>query len=275
MIEAHFSKTQTQAAISGAYQYDTGQRLWLTGLPSPSEIERSGKMVEVGSATVQVHFSWTFEESAAISLAQWNSRYAAWVCSVPDEYFTRHAEVNVHVTIYYGEKKYEEASAISEGEETGEIVMTRMETEYEAVFIPRSRPAPYGIVTPEQAAAWESKKAEITLAKTDSTDAADAASTQAASTLAKAQEADEAAKDAQEAAQEAGAADRLAAGYAATPVRAEYIAAGETAAAVLSEGTIVLYIPRGENGAQGEAGEDGPSDIEITFSGGALSIAPR
>ena len=38
MIEANFeSRTHKNAAIAGVYQYDTGQRLRMRGLPTPDE----------------------------------------------------------------------------------------------------------------------------------------------------------------------------------------------------------------------------------------------
>ena len=39
MIEANFeSRTHKNAAIAGVYQYDTGQRLRMRGLPTPDEL---------------------------------------------------------------------------------------------------------------------------------------------------------------------------------------------------------------------------------------------
>ena len=43
MIDASFDRHSRSAAVSGIYQYDTGQRMRLRGLPSPEELlEKDG-----------------------------------------------------------------------------------------------------------------------------------------------------------------------------------------------------------------------------------------
>ena len=53
MIEASFEQGRGRsAAVSGAYQYDTGQRLRLRGLPSPSELLERDALLSGEAATV-------------------------------------------------------------------------------------------------------------------------------------------------------------------------------------------------------------------------------
>jgi len=60
LIEASFEPAKSRsAAVSGAYQYDTGQRLRMLGLPSPEEfLEMDELLAEDSEMTVRVQFAF-------------------------------------------------------------------------------------------------------------------------------------------------------------------------------------------------------------------------
>lgn len=56
MIDAIFDRHSRSAAVSGVYQYDTGQRLRLRGLPSPDEMLERDTLLSGEEVTVQAQF---------------------------------------------------------------------------------------------------------------------------------------------------------------------------------------------------------------------------
>ena len=270
MIEASFDRLSRAAAIDGAYQYDTGQRLRLSGLPSPDELGEMDDMVSGSLVTVQVHYAYEGDEQTDIVLAQWDEWRGAWLADIPDGYLTKHEPVHVYVYVYYGEKT-PNVMMLGDTED-----QERGSTMYEGVFTPKSRPAPGGTVTDEQLESWAAYVEEIDLAlasaqsaKSNAKTTAQEAQTAAEAAGAAAEEANEAAAQAQAAAQtlEKTESSLLSARYTAVT-----IAPGETATVSMEAGNVVFGIAQGE---AGEAGADGPSDIEITFADGALTITPK
>lgn len=260
MIHADF--TGGSAAISGAYQYDTGQRLRLSGLPSPEEMTDADDLLNADQVAVQVQFAYEGDSQAETRLAVWDDWRGVWVCDIPDEYLTRHAAVRVYVYVYYG------------SDDNG----ARAETAYEGVFTPRSRPAPSTTVTDEQLEAWAAMREEIEVVLSSAGAAKANAQTAATGAETSAQEAHEAADDADGAADDAQAAyTRLkttAEAFAGMPVYARTLAAGAAATAGVEGGAIVLGIPKGAKGDPGDPGAKGPADITLSFASGVLTITP-
>ena len=102
MINASFDKLSKQAAIDGVYQYDTGQRLRLSGLPSPEELSEEDDFLSGDLAAVQVHFGYLGDTQAEMRLAEWNEERKVWTVDLPDEYLTRSEQVNVYVYVSHG-----------------------------------------------------------------------------------------------------------------------------------------------------------------------------
>ena len=256
MIEASFDRMSRAAAISGAYQYDTGQRLRLSGLPSPDEFAQMDDLVSGSVVAVQAHYSYAGDSASEMRLAQYDEWRGAWIAEIPDEYMTRSEPVYVHVYVYYGESA-EALMLLGESE-----VSARAQTMYEGVFTPKSRPAPSGTVTDEQLEAWAGYSDEVSLALADSASSITAAQNAATGALTAAQAAGEAAKTAQEAAANTEAAtDKLTA---------------SAMEAVRSDAAMqAMQAAQGAKGETGDAGADGPSDITIAFSGGTLTITPK
>ena len=238
MIDASFDLGRGRSAsVSGAYQYDTGQRLRLLGLPTPQELAMRDDFLSGDEVIVQAQYSYRGDSQSEARLAQFDEARGAWLADVPDAYLTRHAAVTVHIYVMYGR----------EGEQA------RAKTCYEAVFTPISRPAPGDRVTPAQENAWDVLVTEVTLSLAQMNTAASnaaAATEQAISATDRAYAAAEAAHGA------AGYADRW---YSAR-AQAQTLAPGAQASVTLEEdddGLLLTYgIPRGE---RGEAGEQGPA----------------
>lgn len=243
MIVASFDRTKS-AAVCGAYQYDTGQRLVMHGLPSPEELAQMDELLSGELVTVQAQFSYEGDSQAQMRLAMWDAARGVWICEVPDEYLTRHREVHVYVYLYYG------------ADSTGE----RAQTAYEATFRPISRPAPEGTVTGEQIEQWNDLKAEIDISMEKVQSAVNGVN-------AAAQEADGANKRADQAAQ-----DALDAAKAAREARNDLAAAGGQATSGLT-----LRAEKGANGKKGEMGDTGPADVTLEFDSetGTLTIMTK
>ena len=149
MIEAYFdSKMGRTALITGAYQYDTGQRLRLSGLPSPEELAEMDDMLSGDVVTVAVHYSRAGDTQSVATLATYDDYRGAWLAGIPDEYLTRHVAVNVQVHTYYG----------NDGEQE------RGKTMYEGTFVPIRRAAPLNTVSDDQIRQWEDLEQEVQLA---------------------------------------------------------------------------------------------------------------
>lgn len=262
MIEVSFGGSRS-AAITNAYQYDTGQRLRLSGLPSPEELAEEDDFLSGDVVTVQAQFGYAGDSQTDPRLAEWDEDRYAWMVNIPDAYLTRHEAVHVYVYVSYG------------SDENG----TRNKTCYDGVFTPISRPAPNTTVTDDQLDAWEDMEIEVDLALTSAQTAIANAQTMADNADEAADEAAQASTEALEAAQEAvDAADRLAAigtQWGGLTVRTAALAAGSSATATLEGDVLTIGSPAGAKGAKGDTGDTGPSDITLAFANGVLTITPK
>lgn len=263
MIDAIFDRHSRSAAVSGVYQYDTGQRLRLRGLPSPDEMLKRDTLLSGDAVTVQAQFGYEGDSQTEPRLAAWDEDLYAWLVDIPDAYLTRSETVRVFVEVYYG------------ADENG----GRTKTMYEGVFKPISRPASMGTATDDQLSAWETLAAEVDLVLSTAGPAQQNAVSQAESAISAANTAQASADNSREAAWEAyGAEDALAAlgeTLGGITVQTETLPPGSAATATLSGSVLTLGIPRGADGAQGETGDTGPADITLSFSGGVLTITPK
>lgn len=186
MIEASFDGGRyREAAVSGAYQYDTGQRIRLYGLPSPDELSQMDDFLSGDVVTVQAQFSFMGDSQTEMRLAEWDETQNVWTANVPDMYMQRCEDVHVYVYVSYGST--EESS--------------RAKTLYEAVFRPIGRPAPGTQVTPDQTNAWDELVAEVNLTLATMNTAisgANAATARTNQAITDAQEATQSAQDAAE-----------------------------------------------------------------------------
>lgn len=148
MIDASFGTKSREATVSGAYQYDVGQRLRLTGLPSEEELKAQDELIsENGVINVTAQFAFRGDDQTEERSAFWNEEEQVWVVEIPDVYLQRSADVHMYIFVGYGST--EEAS--------------RGKTVYEAVFRPISRPAPATAVSPAVKDAWAALSAEVRL----------------------------------------------------------------------------------------------------------------
>ena len=256
MIEASFETQSRSAAVSGAYQYDTGQRLAMYGLPSPLEMAGRDDLLSGDLVTVQAQFSYAGDSQADMRLAQWHEDRKVWLVEVPDEYLTRHRDVHVYVFVYYG------------ADETGE----RAETQYEATFRPISRPAPSGTLTEGQLAQWATLKAEIEISLSKVNNAVTGAENAASGAQASEDAALTAKNEAYDAAKLAQDAMKLMQALRAMPVSTVDLSAGSEATATIKNGSLVLGVPKGANGAKGATGDTGPSDLTLSFDASTATL---
>ena len=148
MIHASFDdKSHKSAAIGGIYQYDTGQRLRMHGLPTPQELAERDDFLSGDTVTVQAQYGFVGDSQTETRLASYEEESGCWTADIPDIYLTRSSTVKVFVYVGYG---------AAEG-------MGRSKTCYEGSFTPISRPAPGTQVTPGQANAWDELVAEVNL----------------------------------------------------------------------------------------------------------------
>lgn len=189
MIHASFDdRSHKSAAIAGIYQYDTGQRLKMHGLPSPRELAERDDFLSGDAVTVQAQYGFVGDSQTETRMASYDEESGCWTADIPDIYLTRSSTVKVFVYVGYG---------AAEG-------AGRSKTCYEGSFTPVSRPAPGTQVTPEQTNAWDALVAEVnlTLAKMNTAVSGANAAAETAGTAAKA--ADKAAGGAESAAKTAG-----------------------------------------------------------------------
>ena len=263
MIDASFDRHSRSAAVSGIYQYDTGQRMRLRGLPSPEELLEKDALLSGEEVTVQAQFAYEGDSQTEPRLAAWDDELYAWLVDIPDAYLTRSETVRVFVEVYYG------------ADENG----ARTKTMYEGVFRPISRPASLGTATDDQLSAWETLAAEVDLVLSTAGPAQQNAVSQAESAISAANTAQASADNAREAAREARAAAEALTAMGRTlggmTVQTETLAAGSAATATLSGNMLTLGIPRGADGPKGETGDTGPADITLSFSDGVLTITPK
>lgn len=245
MIEASFGRTGRGATVNGAYQYDTGQRLRMYGLPSPDELSERDDFLSGDVVTVQAQYSFVGDAQTESRIAAWDDLEGAWTAAIPDAYMLRHEDVHVYVYVSYGQ--------------TEESM--RAKTCYEAVFRPESRPAPSDQVTPDQTNAWDALVAEVNLALTNmglATSGANAAATKADEAAARLEGID-------------ASAVTLAPGSAAT-------AKVTTTAGVKH---IEIGVPQGEKGEKGDPGvfkinnQEVTNEAEITLTAADVGALPE
>lgn len=260
MIEANFElRTHKSAAIAGIYQYDTGQRLRMRGLPTPDELAEMDDFLTGDVATVQAQYGYAGDSQTETRIASYDEETGCWTADIPDVYLTRSSAVKVFVYVSYG---------ATDGE-------SRAKTCYEGSFTPISRPAPSTQVTPSQGNAWDALVAEINLTLSKINTA-----------ISEANAATEGAKTQTEATQKAvQAANAQAQRLADMDIRAqarEY-GSGSTAQMADSGGKLVLTLgiergkpgakgDKGDKGDRGDKGDTGPAGVTFSLSGTTLTI---
>lgn len=260
MIEANFeSRTHKSAAIAGIYQYDTGQRLRMRGLPTPDELAEMDDFLTGDVVTVQAQYGYAGDSQTETRIASYDEETGCWTADIPDVYLTRSSAVKVFVYVSYG---------ATDGE-------SRAKTCYEGSFTPISRPAPSTQVTPSQGNAWDALVTEINLTLSKINTA-----------ISEANAATEGAKTQTEATQKAvQAANTQAQRLADMDIRAqarEY-GSGSTAQMADSGGKLVLTLgiergkpgakgDKGDKGDRGDKGDTGPAGVTFSLSGTMLTI---
>ena len=260
MIEVNFElRTHKSAAIAGIYQYDTGQRLRMRGLPTPDELAEMDDFLTGDVATVQAQYGYAGDSQTETRIASYDEETGCWTADIPDVYLTRSSAVKVFVYVSYG---------ATDGE-------SRAKTCYEGSFTPISRPAPSTQVTPSQGNAWDALVTEINLTLSKINTA-----------ISEANAATEGAKTQTEATQKAvQAANAQAQRLADMDIRAqarEY-GSGSTAQMADSGGKLVLTLgiergkpgakgDKGDKGDRGDKGDTGPAGVTFSLSGTTLSI---
>lgn len=260
MIEANFeSRTHKSAAIAGIYQYDTGQRLRMRGLPTPDELAEMDDFLTGDVATVQAQYGYAGDSQTETRIASYDEETGCWTADIPDVYLTRSSAVKVFVYVSYGATDEE----------------SRAKTCYEGSFTPISRPAPSTQVTPSQGNAWDALVTEINLTLSKINTA-----------ISEANAATEGAKTQTEATQKAvQAANAQAQRLADMDIRAqarEY-GSGSTAQMADSGGKLVLTLgiergkpgakgDKGDKGDRGDKGDTGPAGVTFSLSGTTLTI---
>lgn len=166
MIEASFApRTYRMSAVSGAYQYDVGQRLRMHGLPSKSDLEEMDDLLtEESVVSVEVQYSYIDEAKTESRMAIWDNEEEVWVADIPDHYLSIAEPVHLYITVSYG--------SIQDGG-------SRIKTLYDGAFTPIARPAPDDAVTEETKNEWAALKSEVRAA-IDNADAKAASASNAA-----------------------------------------------------------------------------------------------
>lgn len=228
MLEASFDRKRT-ASISGAYQYDTGQRVALHGLPTPQELAEMDDFLSGDVVTVQAHFGYMSDVQTEPRLALYDEAAGVWLVDVPDAYLTRSEPVHLYVYVSYG----------ADGEHS------RAKTMYTGSFTPISRPSPNNVVTPDQLNAWDALVAEVNLTLAEMNTAISNANAAATS-------AGEAGSSASSAASRANAVSE---DWENATVTATTLPEGSSATVSLTDGAqgkhIAFGIPRGATGPAG------------------------
>ena len=264
MIEANFeSKTHKSAAIAGVYQYDTGQRLRMRGLPTPDELAEMDDFLAGDVVTVQAQYGYAGDSQTETRIASFDAETGCWMADIPDVYLKRSGAVKVFVYVSYGATTDE----------------TRAKTCYEGSFTPISRPAPSTQVTPSQGNAWDALVTEINLTLSKMNTAISEANAAAEGAKTQAEAAQKAGTEASTAALSANTqAQRLANMNIQAQTR-EY-GSGNTAQMADIDGKLVLTlgVERGQPGAKGDKGEPGdkgdpgPVGARFQLSNGILYI---
>lgn len=265
MIEAVFEMNMDRSAMaSGAYQYDTGQRLRMHGLPSPEELANTDAFLSGEMVTMQVHFGMKGDSQTQARLALWEEETRCWVTMIPDEYLQTAENVHAYVYVSYGMD--------AEGN-------ARAKTMYELVLRPIARPAPNNMASGEQWEAWAQKKEEIQLTQAALESAqlsASAAKERAELAAQQTRQAAQQVQDAREAADmQRQRLEQIQARWMGMRVETVSLAAGMPAEASIRGGLLTLGLPRGADGEKGDTGDAGPADIELTMEDGVLTIMPQ
>ena len=267
MIHASFDdKSHKSAAIAGIYQYDTGQRLKMHGLPSPRELAERDDFLSGDAVTVQAQYGFVGDSQTETRMASYDEGSGCWTADIPDIYLTRSSTVKVFVYVSYG---------AAEG-------AGRSKTCYEGSFTPVSRPAPGTQVTPEQTNAWDALVAEVnlTLAKMNTAVSGANAATETANVAASgANQAAEAANTA------AAGANTQAAHLQSMVVQAETREYGSGSTASLTDDgekkVLSLGLERGmpgrdgakgDKGEKGDKGDTGTAGVTFQLVGTVLTI---
>lgn len=265
MIEASFDRDAGSSAVAlGAYQYDTGQRLRMHGLPSPEELAEGDAFLSGDAVTVQVHYGMKGDSQTQARLAVWNEEERCYVASIPDACLQNSESIYAYVYVSYG------IDAQGNG---------RTKTMYELTIYPVGRPAPNNVATSEQWEAWAIKAQEMELALDGMLTAREGALTGEQTAREAQEDAALAYEDAQQATQDAEeATERLEeedARWSAMGIRTISLPAGSAATAELSGDMLTCGIPMGQMGAKGETGDTGPGDITLMMEDGVLTITMR
>lgn len=255
MIQASFDQAGRTAAISGATQYDTGQRIRMYGLPAPEELSDMDDFLSGDVVTVQAQYAYAGDSQSEPRLCTYDEQEACWVAEVPDQYLTRSEAVSVYVYVSYGEDE----------------THGRSKTMYTGRFTPISRSAPSNNVTPDQKNAWDALVGEVNLALATIGTATSGANAAAAGASEAAQRAQSAA---QAAAAASAAADKMTASWANATAEVTTLAPGSEATVALGENAdgakkLSFGVPKGE---KGDKGDTGPAGVTFTLSGTTLYI---
>ncbi len=256
MIAASFDAQRSrEAAISGTYQYDTGQRIRMYGLPNPDEFSEMDDSLSGDGVTVEVQFSFMQDAQSEPRLAQYDEENDCWTAEIPDIYLTRAEPVFVYVYVMYG------------ADETH----SRSKTMYTGSFTPIARPAPSTAVTPDQKNAWDALVGEVNLTLSEMNTAISGANAAAAGAKEAAAQAGSAAQSASSA---AAAASAQADAWEKATASAQTLSPGSEATVTLEQNAqgghhIAYGIPRGE---KGEKGDTGPAGVTFTLEGTTLYI---
>lgn len=254
MLEASFDARNRGASIIGAYQYDTGQRIRMHGLPTPEDLASMDDFLSGDIVTVQAQYAYKGDVQSEPRHATYDEENDCWTAEIPNVYLTRSEAVFVYVYVMYGAD--EEHS--------------RSKTMYTGSFTPIARPAPTTTVTPDQTNAWDELVGEVNLALSEmmqSISSANAAATSATEAANNARSAASAASSAASSAQ--GVADS----WENATARAVTLDPGSNATATV--GTVngkkefVFGMPRGE---KGEKGDTGPAGVTFRLDGTTLYI---
>lgn len=267
MIEASFeSKNHKSAAIGGIYQYDTGQRLRMHGLPSPQELAEMDDFLVGDAVVVQAQYGYAGDSQTETRLARYDEESGCWEADIPDAYLTRSNAVSVFVYVSYGATEEQ----------------ARAKTCYEGRFTPVSRPAPSTQVTPSQGNAWDALVTEINLTLSKMNTAISEANAATETAGAATEETRQAIADAVAA---AGAANTQAEHLSKMEVKAETRDYGSGSTAELTDDgekkVLTLGLERGAQGEKGEKGDKGdkgdrgatgPAGVTFSLQGTVLYI---
>ena len=227
--------------VAGAYQYDTGQRLRLRGLPAPFELAEKDDFVSGDVVTVQVQFAYEGDSQTESRLATYEEDEDAWLVAVPDVYLQRSYPVGFFVYVGYG----------TDGEGA------RSKTMYTGTFKPTGRPSPGDQVTPDQKNAWDALVAEVNLAISATNTAASNANAAAAV--------------AGKWGNVTTSAETLPEGSNATFAVSE-TGTGKNMHVGIPRGATGAQGPKGDKGDKGDTGATGPAGVTFTLDGTTLTI---